>query len=250
MEKHELKKNNLPIYQALIENANISIWACNRDFEIVLWNKGAEQIYGYTKEEALGKNYLILFVDAPERLESERSCLETIEHGHIQRNSLAFDHSKFGRKCHMLTNCFPIRNPETDEIYQAEIGVEISDLRLKEDEHHSLREVGIERIARKIESQEILVSSVVADIDRQISEKHFELRIRIKDLDLWLQKNNTDIVRKQAIEAKNEAEKEIQSAIFRLQELKNKAVVCKNTSDIDEVRGCLYNYDKKEESTP
>ena len=44
------------IYQQIIENSQDAILFANRDGIIDLWNSGAEAIFGYTKEEVLGKS--------------------------------------------------------------------------------------------------------------------------------------------------------------------------------------------------
>jgi len=141
----ELRMNRLAA--ALVEEAHVSIWAADINFRIVLWNSGAEQIYGVQRSEALGKNYLELFVDEYEREQSRLDCLQIIRNGYRQNNCLAYDHSDAHAQKYMLTNCFRITDPQTGEAYQAEIGVEISDLGLKDKEHRTLREVGIERRA-------------------------------------------------------------------------------------------------------
>ncbi len=131
----------------LVDEAHISIWAADKDFTIVLWNSGAEHIYGISKKDAIGKKYVELFVDEVEREVSCTDCRLIIDTGYRQHNCLAYDHGADRR--YMLTNCFRISDPETGEAFQAEIGVEISDLNLKVNEHRNLREVGIERLAAK-----------------------------------------------------------------------------------------------------
>jgi PAS domain S-box-containing protein len=41
---------------ALLDAANDAIWAAGFDERITYWNKGAERLYGWTREEALGKS--------------------------------------------------------------------------------------------------------------------------------------------------------------------------------------------------
>jgi hypothetical protein len=52
----------------------IAIWAAegrDEDYAIRLWTPGAEKLYGFSKQEALNKNYLNLFVDIKERIQAE-----------------------------------------------------------------------------------------------------------------------------------------------------------------------------------
>ena len=53
------------IYQQIIENSQDAILFSNLDGIIGLWNSGAEEIFGYKKEEAVGKSLEIII---PEKL--------------------------------------------------------------------------------------------------------------------------------------------------------------------------------------
>jgi PAS domain S-box-containing protein len=53
------------IYQQIIENSQDAILFADRDGIIELWNSGAEEIFGYTKEEARGKSLDLI---VPEKL--------------------------------------------------------------------------------------------------------------------------------------------------------------------------------------
>jgi PAS domain S-box-containing protein len=44
------------IYQQIIENSQDAILFADRDGIIELWNSGAAAIFGYNKEEVLGKS--------------------------------------------------------------------------------------------------------------------------------------------------------------------------------------------------
>ena len=53
------------IYQQIIENSQDAILFADRDGIIELWNSGAEEIFGYKKEEARGKSLDLI---VPEKL--------------------------------------------------------------------------------------------------------------------------------------------------------------------------------------
>jgi PAS domain S-box-containing protein len=131
------------LYAELCVHAHVSIWACDEELRIVLWNRGAEDIYGYSAEDVIGKRYLELFVDEAEREASQADTMRTITSGVRQKNLLAYDRDPKGAVRYMLTNCFRITDPDTGIKYVAEVGIEISDLELRKDEHRTLREVGI-----------------------------------------------------------------------------------------------------------
>ena len=69
----------------IIRGARLTLWAADdaeENFAIRLWNKGAEHIYGYTRAEALGRNYIELFVNPDER-DNAISDHEQVLHGAI-----------------------------------------------------------------------------------------------------------------------------------------------------------------------
>lgn len=141
--QHEARKRRL--IEQFFNEAHVSMWACDRDFRVVLWNRGAEEIYGYTAEEILGQVYHERFIDDAEVDASIEDCAKIIDRGRRYRNLLAYDQTEDGEARYMLTNCFRISDPVTGDRYQAEIGIDIGDLELRKNEHRALRELGIER---------------------------------------------------------------------------------------------------------
>ncbi len=221
---------------ALVKKAHVSIWAADRDQRIVLWNSGAEKIYGHSERDALGKNYLELIVDEVERDQSGADCRRIIDTDYRQDNCLAYDHDTSGKRTHMLTNCFRITDPTTGEHYQAEIGIEISDLGLKDQEHRELREVGRERLAVQKKALELRRQALIAGIERIQSEVMHFFGVRKRDLDKWL--SDTDPSNRQVIaptyKTKLDELKAEQTENARLlSEFKNRVQICGSEEDLD-----------------
>jgi PAS domain S-box-containing protein len=137
---------------SILEHAPFTVWACRRNFEIVLWNKRCEERYAYPKEKALGKNFFDLFVHEHEREQAKEDCLSIIDKGTVFPNSIADDHDSTGKQIKMLTNCFRVRDERYDEWVQAEIGVDISDFETSEDQHRTIREVGMKMHEMKVQT--------------------------------------------------------------------------------------------------
>jgi len=51
---------------AIVEASADAISSRTLDGTLLTWNKGAEKVYGYTAEEAIGRNYLMLFPESSE----------------------------------------------------------------------------------------------------------------------------------------------------------------------------------------
>lgn len=158
---------------AIFERSPFTVWACDRNFRIVLWNKVCEKIYGVSAREAIGSDYADLFVDPVEEEESRKDCLSTIDNDVVFENFLAYDHASDGTRRTMLTNCFRIWDDEKEEFLQAEVALEISDLQLRIDEHRTLREVGIARL----EQQKKLIDLRKTDLIGKLTT-FYSLRLR------------------------------------------------------------------------
>jgi len=170
----------------ILDGSPFTIWACDRDFKIVLWNKKCEQTYGHTKDEALGKNFLELFVDAPERGAARNDCLEIIDHGIRCENCLAYDNHKRDGQRTMLTNCFRIWDERTNQYLQAEIGLHIDfDLSSEKRKHRQLREVGLEIVYRMNLQKDASKREFLARVKASAKDKELELLKRTIELDTW-----------------------------------------------------------------
>ena len=54
---------DLDLASSIINNSSDTIIATNLNGEITLWNNGAVKLYGYTREEVLGKNISIVYLE-------------------------------------------------------------------------------------------------------------------------------------------------------------------------------------------
>src|SRR5262249_26086087 len=61
---------------AVVESSNDAIYAVDLDGVITSWNQGAERLYGYTIQEAVGQSIASLI--PPERSDEEESVMERL----------------------------------------------------------------------------------------------------------------------------------------------------------------------------
>ena len=173
--------------EELFMQSHVSMWACDEELRIVLWNRGAEDIYGYPAEAVIGKRYLELFVDEAEREDSQADTESTIGTGVRYKNFLAYDRDPKGGVRYMLTNCFRITDPDTGKHYAAEVGVEISDLELRKDEHRTLRELGIARREAKRSEVQRRRDEIIFRIGRLHDELRYVRERLMNDLERFVQ---------------------------------------------------------------
>jgi len=152
----------------IIDEAPFTLWACDRNFLIRLWECQAPAMYGIKKDEALGKEYLTLFVAKDERVASETDCLAIIDEGDVFNNCIAEDVGKRG-KCTVITNCFRVQDVETGEWLQAEIGLDISNL--DEEKEKYARVIALSKqIKAECESYELQISEAVETAKGQLTK--------------------------------------------------------------------------------
>jgi two-component system, cell cycle sensor histidine kinase and response regulator CckA len=82
----------------LLDQAQDAIWVQDLEGTILFWNAGAERLYGWTREEAVGRSALeLVFPDAPEppdpflRIESEESWHGELQHERKDGKSVAVE---------------------------------------------------------------------------------------------------------------------------------------------------------------
>jgi PAS domain S-box-containing protein len=93
--------------EGFIDNSADAIVTSDLDGMITSWNKGAERIYGFAKEDALGK----FFPFVPEFLmEPEREMIERIQKGEVLRDIETFRKKKDGSIITVSLTLSPIKN--------------------------------------------------------------------------------------------------------------------------------------------
>ncbi len=148
LEEHPAISHEDTLRLAIIDRAPFTMWACNRNFEIVLWTPQCEANYQRKKREAIGADFVELFVSEPEKKDAREDCIDIIDNNENFINFIAEDFAKNGSPRYMLTNCFRVWDKENGEWLQAETALEISDIEEALKEHRSLREAGIALVAK------------------------------------------------------------------------------------------------------
>lgn len=186
---------------AILDSLPFTIWASDRDCIVRLWEGQCEPMYGYKKEEILGKNYINIFVAKDEQAAARRDQIEIIDNNATFHN-IANDRGRFGNILRLITNCCRIIDPDNGDYLNAEMGVSIA---YYEEEKQKLEENIAE--GRRIQSfnKQFLV-------DQQQHKDQFQERCN----SLWIaiRKGKTDAAIHRCIEQYQKKVENIESGIL------------------------------------
>lgn len=124
-----LKSPELAPYwlSALIESADDAIVSKTLDGIITSWNRGAERIFGYTAEEAVGKSITIII--PTDHLEEEKEILKRLRAGERVDHFETIRHRKDGALVDVSLTISPIIGPHGQIIGASKIARDITEQR-------------------------------------------------------------------------------------------------------------------------
>ena len=160
----------------IFDQIPFTIWACSADYKIVFWNNFCKEKYGIPAHDALGRDFVELFVDDLEKDDARVDCQAIIEEGKRFRNHLTYDRSKDGSTISILTNCFRVFDEKLKQYLQVEVGVSADELDLERERVrlHSLRE-----LAKNRREERARATAALRDSMTDSMTDHFDLQIHL-----------------------------------------------------------------------
>ncbi len=113
---------------SIIESSDDAIAGKNLDGLITSWNPGAQRLFGYSAQEALGKPMAMLI--PPERASEEPTILARIAHGEATDHFETLRIGKDGRRIDVSVTISPIRDSQGRIIGASNIARDITDRKL------------------------------------------------------------------------------------------------------------------------
>jgi PAS domain S-box-containing protein len=110
---------------AIVESSEDAIISKSLDGVIRSWNVGAERLFGYTVEEAVGQS--ITLIIPPERIDEERTILGRLRRGERVEHFETVRVSKDGHRVHISLTVSPIRDDEGHVIGASKIARDITE---------------------------------------------------------------------------------------------------------------------------
>jgi len=109
---------------AIVESSEDAIVGKTLDGRIVSWNKGAERVFGYTRDEAVGRPVAMLL--PADRMDEEPRVLERLARGERVEHFEALRVRKSGEVIHVSESVSPIRNAQGTIVGAAKIARDIT----------------------------------------------------------------------------------------------------------------------------
>lgn len=104
-------ENELTHLASLVESTSDAIWSRTLDGRIISWNKGAEIMYGYTSEEAVGKDVNDLVVPS-ENQDEPNIITKRILTGEYIHNFETVRVTREGKKIDVSMTISPVKDPQ------------------------------------------------------------------------------------------------------------------------------------------
>ena len=117
--------DNIEVYRELLDNLSEGIYLLNSDRKIIYWNRGAEQLTGFTQSDVLGKkcsDTVILHINEDGKNICDTDCpvVKTMIDGHSREEEI-YLHHKQGHRVPLKVRIIPIRDNDKKIIGAAEI---------------------------------------------------------------------------------------------------------------------------------
>lgn len=119
-------------YAALVESSDDAIIGKSLDGHITSWNRGAEIIFGYKREELIGKHISILI--PPDRAREEPAILDKIRAGESVDHYETVRQCKDGRLIDISVTVSPIRDAEGKVVGASKVARDITERKRMEKE--------------------------------------------------------------------------------------------------------------------
>src|SRR5262249_51236472 len=112
------------VLAAIVDSSDDAIIGKTLEGKILTWNVGAERIFGYTAEEAIGKSITMLM--PPERLPEEDTIIATLRRGERIEHFETVRVRKDGQRLDISLSVSPIRDGTGTIIGAAKIARDIT----------------------------------------------------------------------------------------------------------------------------
>jgi len=168
---------------AIVEGSDDAIISKNLDGIITTWNPGAERIFGWTAEEAIGRPITIVL--PPERLAEETNILNEVRAGHRVDHFETVRMTKQRERVNVSLTISRIRNAEGEVIGASKIARDITEKKRSE--------VALTETARQLAEAQATLQRHAEQLEKTVHDRTAELRDSIADLEVFSSSMSHDL---------------------------------------------------------
>jgi PAS domain S-box-containing protein len=155
----EIRQESQALLAAIVESSDDAIISKTLDGIVTSWNKGAERIFGYSAQEAIGRPITVII--PPERHDEERSILERLRRGERIDHYETVRVSKEGRLIDVSLTVSPVRDAKGRILGASKVARDIT-ARRRMEEALLESEQKLRRQAEELEQQLIASGRLVS----------------------------------------------------------------------------------------
>ena len=170
---------------SIVESSSDAIASKDLNSIITSWNKGAEQLFGYTAAEVIGRSVTIVI--PPERYDEEPFILDRIRRGEGVDPYETVRRRKDGTLVHVSLTVSPIKNADGRVIGASKIARDITERKRAEE---AFREVQMELAhANRVATMGQLTASIAHEVNQPITATVTSARAALR----WLDRQPPDL---------------------------------------------------------
>jgi PAS domain S-box-containing protein len=147
-------EDKLRHFAAIVESSDDAIVSKDLNSVIQSWNRGAEQVFGYTADEAIGQNMALIF--PADRLEEENDILNRIRRGDRVEHFETIRRHKSGRLLDVSLTISPLKDASGTIIGASKIARDITERKRAE----AQRELLVAELSHRVKNTLATVVSI------------------------------------------------------------------------------------------
>ena len=178
------------VLSSIVESSDDAIIAKDLQQTILAWNKGAELLYGYTAEEALGRSVVMLV--PPERYGELNDIMATIRSGERVEHLVTERIRKGGERISVSLTVSPIRDAD-GEILRAsvvsrniteemQLAAQLKQQQLHQEELVQQRTMELMERSRELQENQQALMNIVDDLNQKTEELE-QANAKLQELD-------------------------------------------------------------------
>jgi PAS domain S-box-containing protein len=157
-----------PLLAAIVDSSDDAIISKNLDGIITSWNKGAQKIFGYTAEEAVGRPVMILI--PPDRAKEEMEILSRIKRGERIDHYETIRRARDGRLLNISLTVSPVKDGGGKVIGASKIARDITERK---------------RVEQALKEAQRQLRSHADDLEKRVEERTGMLEKTIAELETF-----------------------------------------------------------------